>query len=73
YSAVSITVSGVIEAHGGGGGRGIRCGNSSTAGENGPSLGNGGGGGGGGGRIVFAYQTTLVEGTTSPSSFSFTF
>ena len=29
--------------------------------------------GGGGGRIVFAYRDALTEGTTSPSSFSFTF
>ena len=55
------------------GGRGAARVGDASAGENGPSLGNGGGGGGGGGRIVFAYQTTLVEGTTSPSSFSFTF
>ena len=60
-------------AYGAAGGRGAARVGDASAGENGPDLGNGGGGGGGGGRIVFAYRDALTEGTTSPSSFSFTF
>jgi hypothetical protein len=62
------------DSYGAIGGRGAARVGDASVGENGPSsLGNGGGGGGGGGRIVFAYQLTLTEGTTSPAAFSFAF
>ena len=50
------------------GGRGAAQVGDATAGDNGPSLGNGGGGGGGGGRIVVSYRDSLEEGTVSPSA-----